>query len=60
MKQLLSAVSYCHKQQIIHRNIRPESILLASEEGWNIKLAGFVYAVKRPELFSNDDEPLQN
>lgn len=23
MRQLLSAVGYCHKQKIIHRNIRP-------------------------------------
>lgn len=30
MQQLLGAVSYCHKQGIVLRNIKPENILLAS------------------------------
>lgn len=49
MRQLLSAVYYCHINKVVHRNIRPETILLTSEESLNIKLAGFIYATKRIE-----------
>jgi serine/threonine protein kinase len=28
MRQLLSAVSYCHSQGIVHRDLKPENLLL--------------------------------
>jgi calcium-dependent protein kinase len=28
MKQLLSAIAYCHEHNIIHRDLKPENILL--------------------------------
>ena len=31
MRQLLSAVSYCHKSRIMHRDLKPENILLESK-----------------------------
>ena len=45
MRQLLSAVSYCHKQNVILRNIKPENVLLANSvtrvEDIVVKLADF-------------------
>lgn len=32
MKQLLSAVDFCHQNGIIHRDLKPENILIESEE----------------------------
>jgi calcium-dependent protein kinase len=31
MKQILSAVSYCHKLKIIHRDLKPENILISKK-----------------------------
>jgi calcium-dependent protein kinase len=28
MKQLLSAINYCHQKHIVHRDLKPENILL--------------------------------
>ncbi|CAD8205468.1 unnamed protein product [Paramecium pentaurelia] len=32
MKQILSAVNYCHEQKIVHRDLKPENLLYESEE----------------------------
>ena len=31
MKQLLSAVTYCHKKKIVHRDLKPENLLLVNK-----------------------------
>lgn len=31
MKQVLSAISYCHSMKIVHRDLKPENLLLDSE-----------------------------
>ena len=35
MKQLLSAISYSHKNHIVHRDLKPENILLESKDDNN-------------------------
>ena len=32
MKQVLSAVNYCHQKNIVHRDLKPENILLDTED----------------------------
>ena len=32
MRQLLSAVVYCHKKKIVHRNLKPEDILIVKSD----------------------------
>lgn len=42
IKQLLSAVRYCHENSIIHRDLKPENILLeTNNDSFNIKVIDF-------------------
>jgi calcium-dependent protein kinase len=42
LKQVLSAVSYCHSMKIVHRDLKPENLLLDSEsESAMIKVIDF-------------------
>ena len=53
MKQILSAVSYCHKLKIIHRDLKPENILICKKlkNGFNlIKIIDFGTAI----IFNKD------
>lgn len=49
MRQLLEALRYCHSNGVVHRDVRPEHILLASKENSApVKLCGFGHAVQLP------------
>lgn len=32
MKQVLSAINYCHSSNIVHRDLKPENLLIDKEE----------------------------
>ena len=57
MKQILSAVNYCHKYKIIHRDLKPENILISkrNKKGFNfIKIIDFGTAI----LFNKKNKKL--
>ena len=35
MKQVMSAVAYCHSKNIVHRDLKPENIIFASEDQYS-------------------------
>ena len=41
IKQVLSAVAYCHSKQICHRDLKPENILMDSKNNNTIKIIDF-------------------
>jgi calcium-dependent protein kinase len=41
MKQLFSAIAYCHSKNVCHRDLKPENILLDANDKRSIKLIDF-------------------
>lgn len=41
MRQIASAIEYCHRKNIVHRDLKLENILLTSQQGCDIKVADF-------------------
>lgn len=41
MRQLFSAVAYCHLNRIIHRDLKPENIMLLSPKEDTLKIIDF-------------------
>lgn len=51
MKQLLSAIAYCHSRSVVHRDLKPENIIIDSvtrEGKINIKVIDFGAALFIP------------
>lgn len=44
--QLAKALAYCHEKNVMHRDVKPENILL-NEEGF-LKIADFGWSVHAP------------
>jgi len=40
--QILSAVNYCHRRGVVHRDLKAENLLL--DDNWNVKLADFGFS----------------
>ena len=50
MRQILEALLYCHENEIIHRDMKPHCVLLASKENSApVKLGGFGVATQLDE-----------
>ena len=41
MRQLVSAVAYCHAKNIVHRDLKPENIIFIYKDSDNIKVIDF-------------------
>lgn len=41
MKQILSAIVYCHERNIVHRDLKLENILLEGKSSTNLKVIDF-------------------
>ena len=47
MRQILEALRYCHSNDIVHRDMKPHCVLLASKENSApVKLGGFGVAIQ--------------
>ncbi|KAJ8601977.1 hypothetical protein CTAYLR_008811 [Chrysophaeum taylorii] len=55
IRQLLSALSAMHRQGVIHRDVKPENLLLTTKDGWDIKLSDFGLVKTLEE--DDDDRP---
>ena len=52
MKQLLSAINYCHNRKVCHRDLKPENILLDAHDKNKIKLIDFGTS----QIFENEEK----
>ncbi len=41
MKQILSAVAYCHLNNVMHRDLKPENVMFTSPKSEDLKIIDF-------------------
>eukprot|EP00357_Protocruzia_adherens_P037149 CAMPEP_0115013246 /NCGR_PEP_ID=MMETSP0216-20121206/25280_1 /TAXON_ID=223996 /ORGANISM="Protocruzia adherens, Strain Boccale" /LENGTH=489 /DNA_ID=CAMNT_0002382581 /DNA_START=173 /DNA_END=1642 /DNA_ORIENTATION=+ len=56
MRQLLSAVAYCHDRNIVHRDLKPNNMIFESEADHLVKLADFGAS----RIFMGGDEQMKS
>ena len=58
ISKLLDVLSYCHAQDILHRDLRPENILLRKGDSFDkIKVFGFKPMANNPNKVSPRGSP---
>lgn len=57
MRQLLSALAYCHRHQIMHRDVKPANILVSADYRF-AKLADFGMARFNPIRYKHHSNPI--
>ena len=57
VKQIYMALNYMHKRNIVHRNIKPENILISSLANLEIKLTDFGYCAYQ-DVFQDETDKL--
>ncbi|KNC74957.1 CAMK/CAMKL protein kinase, partial [Sphaeroforma arctica JP610] len=50
MRQIMSAIAYCHKGHVVHRDIKPDNVML--DEDMNVKLADWGFSNISTDLLS--------
>ena len=55
LKHMASALRYIHEQEIIHRNVRPESIVFDAEDTLALSDFGFAFPAHHSMLASTDE-----
>jgi calcium-dependent protein kinase len=41
MRQVMSAIAYCHSRNIVHRDLKPENIIFIAQDRMDIKVIDF-------------------